>query len=324
MTGHTAEEIRDTKGDRRARDADRLRLPDRPRARRVRARPHPGRGLAGRAGAGRGQHPRGDPGDHGPPRARRAQRGRAHPSGGRPAGGDATRPRPRRSDSARVLRAAGAESVKLEGARVDAVLAILADGIPVMGHVGLLPQTAGSYRRQGTTDESAERILADARALDAAGCYAIVIEAVPPALAARITAETSMPGHRHRRRAGLRRAGPDQHRPARAAAHRPALRHAEGRRLRGRGGRRPGVRRRGAPAGGRSPAEPDGRTARAPGLLGARRLLPHAPGHRAQVEGLVERLLVDAVLAGDLAQAAARGRGVLDDGAGPVVADVAG
>jgi len=95
--------------------------------------------------------------------------------------------------SARALREAGAESVKLEGALTDAVRAIVAAGIPVMGHVGLLPQTAGSYRRQGTTDESADRIAADARALDAAGCFAIVIEAVPAALAAQITAEVGAP-----------------------------------------------------------------------------------------------------------------------------------
>jgi 3-methyl-2-oxobutanoate hydroxymethyltransferase len=95
--------------------------------------------------------------------------------------------------SARALRAAGAESVKLEGAHVEAVRAIAAEGIPVMGHVGLLPQTADAFRRQGTTAESAACIVADAAALDAAGCYAIVIEAVPPALAGRITAEVAVP-----------------------------------------------------------------------------------------------------------------------------------
>jgi 3-methyl-2-oxobutanoate hydroxymethyltransferase len=95
--------------------------------------------------------------------------------------------------SARELVAAGAESVKLEGAMVAAVTAIVDAGIPVMGHVGLLPQTAGSYRRQGTTEESADQIAADARALDEAGCYAIVIEAVPAGLAARITAAVAVP-----------------------------------------------------------------------------------------------------------------------------------
>jgi 3-methyl-2-oxobutanoate hydroxymethyltransferase len=95
--------------------------------------------------------------------------------------------------SARELVEAGADSVKLEGGLVDQVAAILADGIPVMGHVGLLPQTAESYRRQGRTPEEADRIAAEARALDEAGCYAIVIEAVPAELAARITGEVSCP-----------------------------------------------------------------------------------------------------------------------------------
>jgi 3-methyl-2-oxobutanoate hydroxymethyltransferase len=95
--------------------------------------------------------------------------------------------------SARVLVEAGADSVKLEGGLIDQVRAIIADGIPVMGHVGLLPQTAAVYRREGTTPGEAERIAAEARALDAAGCYAIVIEAVPAELATRITAEVSCP-----------------------------------------------------------------------------------------------------------------------------------
>ena len=95
--------------------------------------------------------------------------------------------------SARILVEAGADSVKLEGGLIPQVAAILADGIPVMGHVGLLPQTAVVYRREGTIPEEADRIAAEARALDAAGCYAVVMEAVPAALAARITAEISCP-----------------------------------------------------------------------------------------------------------------------------------
>jgi 3-methyl-2-oxobutanoate hydroxymethyltransferase len=94
---------------------------------------------------------------------------------------------------ARALVAAGADSVKLEGALIPEVEAIIADGIPVMGHVGLLPQTAEVYRREGTSPAEAERIAADARALDAAGCFAIVIEAVPAELATRITAEVGAP-----------------------------------------------------------------------------------------------------------------------------------
>lgn len=95
--------------------------------------------------------------------------------------------------SARALVEAGADSVKLEGALIGQVRAIIEDGIPVMGHVGLLPQTAESYRRHGVDPAEAEQILADARALDAAGVYAIVIEAVPPELAAQITAAVAAP-----------------------------------------------------------------------------------------------------------------------------------
>ncbi len=95
--------------------------------------------------------------------------------------------------SARALIEAGADSVKLEGGLAEQVRAIIADGIAVMGHVGLLPQTAESYRRHGVDPEEARQIVADAAALDAAGCYAIVIEAVPPEVATRITAAVAAP-----------------------------------------------------------------------------------------------------------------------------------
>ena len=96
-------------------------------------------------------------------------------------------------ESARVLVAAGADSVKLEGGLAPQVAAIIADGIPVIGHVGLLPQTAEVYRREGKTPDEADRIAAEARALDEAGCCAIVIEAVPAELAERITREVGAP-----------------------------------------------------------------------------------------------------------------------------------
>lgn len=96
-------------------------------------------------------------------------------------------------ESARLLVAAGADSVKLEGGLAPQVAAIIADGTPVIGHVGLLPQTAEVYRREGTTPREADRIAAEARALDEAGCCAIVIEAVPAELAERITREVAAP-----------------------------------------------------------------------------------------------------------------------------------
>jgi 3-methyl-2-oxobutanoate hydroxymethyltransferase len=96
--------------------------------------------------------------------------------------------------TARALVAAGAHSVKLEGAMVAEVRAIIDAGIPVMGHVGLLPQTAeGGYRRHGKTVAEADRLVSEARALDEAGCFAIVIECVDHDAARRITDAVSGP-----------------------------------------------------------------------------------------------------------------------------------
>jgi 3-methyl-2-oxobutanoate hydroxymethyltransferase len=90
------------------------------------------------------------------------------------------------------------ESVKLEGGEevAEHVFRIARAGIPVMGHVGLTPQSVhalGGFKVQGRGDEAAEKVLADARALERAGAYAIVLEAVPPDLATRVTAEVGVP-----------------------------------------------------------------------------------------------------------------------------------
>jgi 3-methyl-2-oxobutanoate hydroxymethyltransferase len=90
------------------------------------------------------------------------------------------------------------ESVKLEGGEdmADAVWRIVRAGIPVMGHVGLTPQSVhafGGFKVQGRGGGAAARVLADARALEEAGAYAIVLEAVPPDLAAQVTAAVSVP-----------------------------------------------------------------------------------------------------------------------------------
>lgn len=98
------------------------------------------------------------------------------------------------SDEAAVLTAqrfvkeAGADAVKLErgGTSVHRARAVIQAGIPVMGHIGLTPQAAtalGGYRVQGRTAQEAERLVHDALALQAAGCFAIVLEAVPAAVA---------------------------------------------------------------------------------------------------------------------------------------------
>ena len=87
----------------------------------------------------------------------------------------------------RFVKEAGCDAVKLEGGGMSAkrAQAIVAAGIPVMGHVGLTPQTAtalGGYRAQGRTAEAARRVLDDALALQRAGCFSIVFEAIPGAV----------------------------------------------------------------------------------------------------------------------------------------------
>jgi len=101
-------------------------------------------------------------------------------------------------NAGRFLAEGGCGAVKLEGGRrvLPAVEAILAADIPVMGHVGMTPQSFrkfGGFKVQGKTAAGAEEILEDARALDAAGCFSIVLECVPEALAERITETVSVP-----------------------------------------------------------------------------------------------------------------------------------
>ena len=98
----------------------------------------------------------------------------------------------------RMVKEAGVDGVKLEGggAMVDRARAIVEAGIPVMGHLGLTPQSAtmlGGFRTQGRTAARARQLLVDARALEAAGCFAIVLEAIPAPVAARITEIVTIP-----------------------------------------------------------------------------------------------------------------------------------
>jgi 3-methyl-2-oxobutanoate hydroxymethyltransferase len=92
----------------------------------------------------------------------------------------------------RFVKEAGCDAVKLEGGGPTSVAraqAIVRAGIPVMGHVGLTPQTAtalGGYRAQGRNAEAAERVEREALALQEAGCFAVVFEAIPSAVAERI------------------------------------------------------------------------------------------------------------------------------------------
>jgi 3-methyl-2-oxobutanoate hydroxymethyltransferase len=96
--------------------------------------------------------------------------------------------------SIRFFKEAGAMAVKLEGAQIETVKKLVNSGIPVMGHLGLTPQSMhqlGGYKVQGRTD--AEVIINAAKALEAAGAFAIVLELVPADLAARITGELAIP-----------------------------------------------------------------------------------------------------------------------------------
>ena len=100
--------------------------------------------------------------------------------------------------NAGLLIQAGAAAVKLEGgaAVVDRVEAMTRFGIPVMGHLGMTPQSVhryGGYKVQGKGAEQADELLADARALESAGAFALVLEAVPAKLAKKITQELTIP-----------------------------------------------------------------------------------------------------------------------------------
>jgi len=101
-------------------------------------------------------------------------------------------------NAGRLVKEGHAEAVKLEGGEefADTVRAINRAGIPVMGHLGLTPQAIhklGGFKVQGRDEEQAEKIVSDARALEAAGCYAVVLEGIPAALARRISDAVSIP-----------------------------------------------------------------------------------------------------------------------------------
>ena len=96
-------------------------------------------------------------------------------------------------EAAGVLIKAGALSVKLEGPCYKAVEHLVQNDVPVMGHVGLLPQTARKYLRQGTKVDSAARILGQAQRLESAGCYAIVLEFMSHETAQTITDDICIP-----------------------------------------------------------------------------------------------------------------------------------
>ncbi|KEA61739.1 3-methyl-2-oxobutanoate hydroxymethyltransferase [Marinobacterium lacunae] len=95
--------------------------------------------------------------------------------------------------SAKRLMAAGADSIKLEGGKLDVIKHLVANGIPVVGHTGLTPQTAESFKKVGNTSEDAQRIIDEAQAIQDAGAFMLVIEHVPATLGLTITQSLRIP-----------------------------------------------------------------------------------------------------------------------------------
>jgi len=101
-------------------------------------------------------------------------------------------------NAGRFIKEAGADAVKIEGGtlRAELVVKLVANGIPVLGHIGLTPQSVketGGFKMQGKTDEAAQQLLDDATALEQAGAFALVLECVPAELAKKITASVKIP-----------------------------------------------------------------------------------------------------------------------------------
>ena len=102
------------------------------------------------------------------------------------------------SSAIRIMKETSADAVKMEGGKeiIESVNRILSAGIPVMGHLGLTPQSIhkfGTYAVRAQQESEAENLIADAHALEEAGCFAIGLEKVPAALAARVTREVTIP-----------------------------------------------------------------------------------------------------------------------------------
>ncbi len=101
-------------------------------------------------------------------------------------------------NAGRLVQEGGAKAVKMEGGQavLETAARLVEIGIPVMGHLGLTPQSVnrmGGFRRQGKSKEAAQRLVEDAKALEAAGVFAIVLESIPAELAKTVSAELSIP-----------------------------------------------------------------------------------------------------------------------------------
>jgi 3-methyl-2-oxobutanoate hydroxymethyltransferase len=102
------------------------------------------------------------------------------------------------TSSIRIMKESGAHAVKLEGGEeiLESVKRILSAGIPVMGHLGLMPQSIykyGTYVVRAKKDDEADKLIEDAKLLEEAGCFAIVLEKIPANLAARVAQEVKIP-----------------------------------------------------------------------------------------------------------------------------------
>lgn len=98
----------------------------------------------------------------------------------------------------RIMKESHADCLKLEGGEevMESIKRVLSAGIPVMGHLGLMPQSInkyGTYIVRAQEEEEAEKLISDARLLEEAGCFAIVLEKIPAKLAARVASELSIP-----------------------------------------------------------------------------------------------------------------------------------
>lgn len=102
------------------------------------------------------------------------------------------------SSAIRIMKESGGHAVKMEGGKeiIESISRILTAGIPVMGHLGLTPQSIykfGTYVVRAKEDEEAERLVEDAKALEEVGCFAIVLEKIPAKLAAKVAKEVNIP-----------------------------------------------------------------------------------------------------------------------------------
>lgn len=102
------------------------------------------------------------------------------------------------TNAVRIMKESGCDALKLEGGAeiIDTVKAILAAGIPIMGHLGLTPQSInkfGTYAVRAKEEAEAQKLIEDAHLLEEAGCFALVLEKIPAVLAARVASELTIP-----------------------------------------------------------------------------------------------------------------------------------